>query len=155
MARNYDDPRERSQETRDRFQASRPVRKPQKLTPTRLRIVAGNLRGRRIEYNGDPATRPMKERTREAVFSLLGGYLEDTIAIDLFGGTGILAFESISRGSVQATILEMLRPSVTTIVQNLKYLGIENQVDVHNVDTLRWLRSLEMNTQTWPKLQSP
>lgn len=138
---------------RERFSESRPVRKAaKKFTPSRLRIVAGALGGRKIEYNGDPDTRPMKEKTREAVFSLLGGYLHNTIAIDLFGGTGILAFEAVSRGAQQGSILEMSRTSVSTIVENLKLLKLDEQIDVHNVDTLRWLRSLEQNVQAWPAL---
>lgn len=123
-----------------------------KLTPTRLRIIAGELGGRKIEYNGDPLTRPMKERTRESVFSLLGGYLEGTFAIDLFGGTGILAIESISRGAEQAIVLEMSRPAVTTIIGNLQKLGLDHLVEVYNVDTLRWLRNLEEQRLSWPDL---
>jgi 16S rRNA (guanine966-N2)-methyltransferase len=146
MARN-------SKPRRESFSEARPPRKaPKKFTPTKLRIVAGAMGGRKIEYNGDPATRPMKEKTREAVFSLLGGYLYETIAVDLFGGTGILAFEAISRGSEQAAILEMSRSSVSTIVSNLKLLKLDEQVEVHNVDTLRWLRSLEQNVKAWPDL---
>ncbi len=129
----------------------RPMAKP-KMSPTRLRIVAGQLGGRKIDYNGDPATRPMKERTRESVFSLLGGYLYDTFAIDLFGGTGILAFESISRGAQRAIILEMSRSSVSTILQSMRQLDLTDRIEVYNVDTLRWLRNLEMASQGWPDL---
>ncbi len=129
----------------------RPVAAP-KLAPTRLRIVAGELGGRKIDYNGDPGTRPMKERTREAVFSLLGGYLYNTFAIDLFGGTGILAFESISRGADRAIILEMSRPAVSTMLASMEKLRLSDRIDVFNVDTLRWLRNLEMARATWPDL---
>ncbi len=135
----------------DELQPRRPVVKP-KITPTRLRIVAGELGGRKIDYNGDPATRPMKERTRESVFSLLGGYLYNTFAIDLFGGTGILAFESISRGADRAIILEMSRPAVTTMLESMRQLGLSDRIDVFNVDTLRWLRNLEMARSNWPDL---
>lgn len=126
-------------------------RKPVKIKPTKLRIVAGDLGSRRIEYNGDPATRPMKEKTREAVFSLLGGYLEDTYAIDLFAGTGILGFESISRGSIGATLLEYSRTTVNSILANLRTLGIDEYVDVQNVDTLRWLKSSHDQTASLPR----
>lgn len=129
----------------------RPLAAP-KLMPTRLRIVAGELGGRKIDYNGDPGTRPMKERTREAVFSLLGGYLYNTFAIDLFGGTGILAFESVSRGADQAIILEMSRPAVTTMLASMEKLGLSDRIEVFNVDTLRWLRNLDMARSTWPDL---
>ncbi|GIW96926.1 MAG: SAM-dependent methyltransferase [Pirellulaceae bacterium] len=109
-------------------------------TPAKLRIVAGELGGRKIEYNGDPETRPMKERTREAVFSLLGGYLPDMLAIDLFSGTGILGFEAISRGASAGILLELSRTSVSHILQNAEKLRILDRVQVHHVDTLRWVR---------------
>jgi 16S rRNA (guanine966-N2)-methyltransferase len=137
------------------FDSESPPRRPTpapKVKPTRLRIVAGALGGRKIDYNGDPATRPMKERTRESVFSLLGGYLYGKFAIDLFGGTGILAFESVSRGAERAIILEMARPAVTTMLGSLEQLGLSEVIEVHNVDTLRWFRNLELMIPTWPQL---
>lgn len=119
------------------------------FTPHKLRIIAGVMGGRKIEYNGDPATRPMKDRTREAVFSLLGGYLNNMLAIDLFGGTGVLTFESVSRGAVQGVILELSRVSVSAMLANMRALGLEQHIEVHNVDTLRWLRAIPANTQPW------
>lgn len=127
-------------------------RKTQKIRPTKLRIVAGELRSRRIEYNGDPDTRPMKEKTREAVFSLLGGYLHNTYAIDLFAGTGILGFEAVSRGSIGATLLELSRPTVSTMLSNMKLLNLGDKCDVQNVDTFRWLRTVETQTMRLPRV---
>jgi len=138
---------------REKPEREKPVRPvPQKFSPTKLRIVAGQMGGRKIVYSGDPAIRPMKEKTRESVFSLLGGYLYGTFAVDLFGGTGILAMESVSRGAEKGVVFELSRPAVATIVDNLKLLRLETQIEVHNVDTLRWLRSIEANTKNWPKM---
>jgi 16S rRNA G966 N2-methylase RsmD len=69
------------------------------LETTTLRIIAGTLRTRKIQFAVDPRTRPMKDRTREAVMSLLGGTFKDAAVFDLFGGTGVLAFETLSRGA--------------------------------------------------------
>lgn len=139
--------------TREKPEREKPVRPvPQKFSPTKLRIVAGQMGGRKIVYSGDPAIRPMKEKTRESVFSLLGGYLYGTFVVDLFGGTGILAMESVSRGSERGVIFELSRPAVATIVDNLKLLRLETQIEVHNIDTLRWLRSIGANTKNWPQL---
>ncbi len=123
-----------------------------KFTPTKLRIVSGTLGGRKIAYNGDPATRPMKERTRESVFSLLGGHLDNTWTVDLFAGTGILAFEAVSRGSTHAILFESSCPTVTTILENMFMLGLGEQVVVHHADTLRWLRNATTSTADWSKL---
>ncbi len=133
--------------------AEKPARPTvRKFSPTKLRIVAGQMGGRKIVYSGDPAIRPMKEKTRESVFSLLGGYLYGTFAVDLFGGTGILAMESVSRGAEGAVIFELSRPAVATIVDNLKLLRLEKQIEVQNIDTLRWLKSIEANTKKWPSM---
>lgn len=123
-----------------------------KFSPSRLRIVAGDLGGRKIDYNGDPATRPMKERTREAAFSLLGGHLNGYQVVDLFAGTGILAFESISRGATRASVMELSRSVVTTIIANATVLSLQEKVEVLNIDTLRWMKSAEKNTANWPDL---
>lgn len=146
-----DDQNERHKKSAGPIRSSKPKRE-QAFAPTKLRIIAGSMRGRKIQYNGDPAIRPMKERTRESVFNLLGGDLSNTIALDLFGGTGILAMESISRGSVKATVLELSRPAVSTIVENLKLLKLDQQIQVLNVDTLRWLRGFATIMRTWPAL---
>lgn len=133
----------------------RPSRNPSRakksrLTPTKLRIVAGDLGSRRIQYNGDPGTRPMKEKTREAVFSLLGGYLDGTFAIDLFAGTGILGFEAVSRGASGALLLELSRTTVASMLANMRLLGLDDQVAIQNVDTLRWMRSSAAQTSQLP-----
>ncbi len=135
---------------RDEFAPAKPGKGPQKNRPTKLRIVSGDMGGRKISYNGDPATRPMKQRTREAVFSLLGGKLPGTFAIDMFAGTGILAMESISRGSASGVALELARPAVRTIVGNLKDLNLGDRLQVQNVDTLRWLRHLDLQLVNFP-----
>jgi 16S rRNA (guanine966-N2)-methyltransferase len=116
----------------------------------RLRIIAGSLGGRRIQYDGNPDTRPMKEKTREAVFSLLGGYLYGNFAIDLFAGTGVLGFESVSRGATGALLLELSRPVVTTLLANMRALGLSDRVRVQNVDTLRWMRGIDAHSSGLP-----
>lgn len=126
------------------FQPGRP-----KFKSTKLRITSGDMRGRKIAYNGDPATRPMKERTRESVFSLVGGKIPGFLALDLFGGTGILGFEAISRGAEEAVILELAQPAIRTILTNTEDLGLAEKVRIHHVDTLRWMREIERHLMVW------
>ena len=136
-----------------RRSSPRPKReaRPETVSPRWMRIVAGEMGGQRVLYSGDPSIRPMKDRTRESVFNLLGGSLPDYLAIDLFSGTGALGIEAISRGASRAILLEMQRPAVVTIVDNLKRLKIQDRAEVHNVDTLRWMKYLETTVATWPK----
>ena len=105
-----------------------------------LRIIGGVLRGSKLAYSGDPRTRPMKDRVREAMFNLLGPAVKGTHAVDLFAGTGALALESISRGGLQATAIERHFPTAWQIEQMAKSLGIADQVHVIAADTFWWAR---------------
>jgi 16S rRNA (guanine966-N2)-methyltransferase len=82
----------------------------------------------------------MKDRTREAVFNLLGPTVAGKHAIDLFAGTGALALEAISRGAARATLVEMHGPTAAIIRQNIATLGIEPLCELVTADTFRWWR---------------
>jgi 16S rRNA (guanine966-N2)-methyltransferase len=115
------------------------------LEKTSLRIIGGEYRSRKIQFAVDPRTRPMKDRTREAVMNLFGGTLPESIAFDLFGGTGILAFEAISRGSTFAVVFEILKLAAREIQANAKSLALESKVVVLQSDVLKWSESLATN----------
>ena len=103
-----------------------------------LRIIGGSLRGRTIEYSGDQRTRPMKERTREAVFNLVGPSIRDSHAIDLFAGAGALGLEAISRGATRATFIERHFPTARLIEQSAAQLGVQEKIEVLASDVFFW-----------------
>ena len=107
-------------------------------SPTTLRIVGGSLRGRKLQYSGDPRVRPMKDRTREAVFNLIGPVPKTTHALDLFAGTGALGIEAISRGATGATLIEIHEPTRRLIGKNVVDLGLEANTQVIGADVFRW-----------------
>lgn len=121
----------------------RPPRGPNP-PPTTVRVVGGRFRGSKLQYHGDPVTRPMKDRTREAVFNLLGPRVKDGYAIDLFAGTGALAIEAISRGAVGATLCERHFPTAKLIDENLRALEIESLCQVHRGDTFHFSRDPQL-----------
>lgn len=104
-----------------------------------VRIVGGTLRGRKLEYHGDPRTRPMKDRVREAVFNLLGD-VAGTLTIDLFAGTGVLGFEALSRGAWWAVFIEQHFPTADLIRRNAAELGVAEACEIVAADTLIWFR---------------
>ncbi|MBC8352609.1 MAG: RsmD family RNA methyltransferase [Planctomycetes bacterium] len=104
-------------------------------SPTMLRVIGGNMRGRGFRYNGDAGLRPMKDRVREAVFNLIGPAAKGKEVIDLFGGTGAMAFEAISRGATEARLIERRFPNAKMIDENAKSLGIAERIDVQAGDT--------------------
>jgi 16S rRNA (guanine966-N2)-methyltransferase len=105
------------------------------LPPTALRIIGGVHRGRKLEYSGDPRTRPMKDRVREAVFNLLGPDVAGKYVIDLFAGTGALGLEALSRGAAHALFLERHFPSADLIRRNAEMLSLGGQIEVLPADT--------------------
>ena len=87
----------------------------------------------------------MKDRTREAVMSLLGGTFGNAIAFDLFGGTGVLAFETVSRGAAKGIVFEILKSAAREIQTNAKSLGISDSIEVIQTDVIDWSKGLPEN----------
>jgi len=127
----------------------RMTKQPPKRSPStnsdsigKLRVIGGSLRSRTIQFQTDPRTRPMKDRTREAMFNLLGSDMEGFVACDLFAGSGILAIESISRGATAAVAIELLERASSEIRANATRLGVNEQLIVHRSDTFKWHQDL-------------
>lgn len=106
------------------------TRKADQQKAGKVRIIAGSHRGRTLVYRGDPVTRPMKDRTREALFSRLGGMFDGGVAIDVFAGTGVLALESVSRGAREAWMFELDSNAAADIRNSAKQLGLDTQTNV-------------------------
>jgi 16S rRNA G966 N2-methylase RsmD len=122
--------------------------------PIELRIIGGSMRGRKLAYSGDPLTRPMKDRVREAVFNLVGPAAVGKHALDLFAGTGALALEAISRGAVGATILERHFPTAELIRRNCESLGVGNRATVVPANAFVWARR-ELGGEGGPRTDVP
>lgn len=108
--------------------------------PKGLRIIGGSMRGRTIQYSGDPRTRPMKDRTREALFNLVGPSVQGTHAIDLFAGTGALGLEAISRGAERGTFIERHIPTAKLIRENTEHLGVRDVCEVIMLSAFVWAK---------------
>ena len=119
--------------------------------PLGLRIIGGKFRGRKLQYIGDNRVRPMKDRVREAVFNLIGPAIKGMYAIDLFGGTGAIAIEAISRGAVAATIIEIHLPTASLLRQNLEMLDLLPICRLFKMDTFFWVQ----NEAEHPSKDSP
>jgi 16S rRNA (guanine(966)-N(2))-methyltransferase RsmD len=115
----------------------RPRATPNEPAP-QLRIIGGDLRRRKLDYHGDPRTRPMKDRVREAVFNLVEP--KGTFAIDLFAGTGALGLEALSRGAEEALFIERHFPTAKLIEQNAEQLEIAERCRVLPGSSLVWAR---------------
>ena len=80
----------------------------------------------------------MKDRTREAVFNLLGPAVRGMWTVDLFAGTGAMALEAVSRGAVGAVLIERHLPTARVIQQNIAAVGAQAECTVVTADVFRW-----------------
>ena len=91
-----------------------------------MRVVAGDLRGRRIESPVDDATRPTTDKVREAVFNSLTslGAVEGAVVWDLFAGTGAMGIEALSRGAECCVFVENSKSALTVLRANIDALAL-------------------------------
>jgi 16S rRNA (guanine966-N2)-methyltransferase len=102
-----------------------------------LRVVAGELRGRRLASppRRSAAVRPTSDRAREALFAILGD-VSGLEVLDLFCGTGALGIEALSRGAASAVLVDS-KPDLAH--RNVAALGLERRCEVVRSDALRYL----------------
>ncbi len=105
-----------------------------------VRIIGGQFRGRRLQYHGDPLVRPMKHRTREAIFNLVSTGCTGRHAIDLFAGTGALGLEALSRGAPSATFIEQHVPTARIVEENIHTLGVADRTTVAVTSAFLWVK---------------
>ncbi len=92
-----------------------------------LRIIAGELRGRRLAVPPGRRVRPTADRVREALFSILGAAVPGARVLDPYAGTGALGLEALSRGAATVTFLEPDREALDCLRRNVARLGVEDR----------------------------
>lgn len=99
------------------------------MSPGRVRISGGDLKGRRVQV---PKTaRPTEGRVREALFSIWQQELPGSRFLDLFAGSGVVAAEAASRGALGVVAVERHGPTYRQLETNRSRLGLQGIVEVH------------------------
>jgi 16S rRNA (guanine(966)-N(2))-methyltransferase RsmD len=104
-----------------------------------IRIIGGELRGRKIEVKLVPDLRPMSDRARGALFNILVHEVPGRPFFDVFAGSGAVGLEALSRGASQATFVEKDGMAVQSILKYGKTFGVSDRVRVLQVDAYRWV----------------
>src|ERR1041385_4891480 len=106
-----------------------------------MRIVAGRYRSRELFTPSGTLTRPTTDRAREALFNVLTNLIDfhDANVLDLYAGSGALAFEAISRGAEHATLVENNRKAIESIKKNAKRLDVQSDIKLEQVDVFQYL----------------
>ena len=91
-----------------------------------VRVVAGKYRGRVLHCVSNEVTRPTTDKNKEMVFNTLGQFFDGGVALDLFGGTGSLGIEALSRGCSSAYFSEINPDTFKVLKRNVQDLKLDN-----------------------------
>ncbi len=106
-----------------------------------LRVIAGKAKGRKLKSVPGDTTRPVTDMVKEALFNILGGDVIESNWWDVFGGTGAIGIEALSRGAAFIRFSDLNRLPVETIKENLTTCGFGKQAEVKRGDSLAMLRA--------------
>jgi 16S rRNA (guanine966-N2)-methyltransferase len=105
-----------------------------------MRIIAGALRGRRIEAPEGLATRPTSDRLRETLFNVLAPRIQGAAFLDLYAGSGAVGVEALSRGARQVIFVERAPAALKVLRTNLEQLGLTSGYRVRAERAASFLR---------------
>ncbi|MDP4027940.1 MAG: 16S rRNA (guanine(966)-N(2))-methyltransferase RsmD [Gallionella sp.] len=104
-----------------------------------LRVISGIAKGRKLKSVPGDTTRPVMDRVKEALFNILADDVIDSNWWDLFGGTGAIGIEALSRGASFVRFSDMNRAPIETIKENIEHCGFEKQTEIRRGDALSML----------------
>ena len=105
-----------------------------------MRVITGKARGVQLKTPEGMLTRPTADRVKEALFSIINFDLPGAAVLDLFGGTGQLGIEALSRGANSAVFVDQREDACKIIRENLRRTKLESQGRVVRSDYLDYLR---------------
>lgn len=106
-----------------------------------MRIVAGSLKGKKLEGTSSSKMRPTTDKVKEAVFSIIQFKIIGKKFLDLFAGSGQMGLEAISRGAKHAFLVDSQKSSIDFIRKNIKSCGCEDSTTVLFRDSVSFLKT--------------
>ena len=110
-----------------------------------MRVITGKARGVQLKTPEGMLTRPTADRVKEALFSIIQFDLPGARVLDLFGGTGQLGIEALSRGAKSAVFVDQREEACRLIRENLKRTRLEQDGKVVRSDYLDYLKRCREN----------
>ncbi len=108
-----------------------------------MRVIGGSAKGRKLYSVPGDTTRPITDRVKESLFNILGADVEGSTWLDLFGGTGAVGIEALSRGARHVVFIERVRKAVEVLRKNLELTGFTKQAQVVHGDAFHYLKHAE------------
>jgi 16S rRNA (guanine966-N2)-methyltransferase len=109
-----------------------------------LRVIGGDLKGKRLNSIRGTAIRPTADRLRESIFNILFPYVHGSVVLDLFAGTGAYGIEALSRGAESAVFIDNNKAALSAIKNNLAACACDNKAKVIDWDIRKNLSCLNL-----------
>lgn len=104
-----------------------------------MRVISGSAKGRNLQSVPGDLTRPITDRVKESLFDIIGADIVDARFLDLFGGTGGVGIEALSRGAAHAIFVEKDRKALETIKANLILTRLIDRAEIVRGDAFVYL----------------
>lgn len=122
---------------------------------TGLRIIGGKVRGFKLKDVPGDSTRPITDMVKESLFNILGSDIEGAVLWDLFGGTGSVGIEALSRGASFVLFSDKNRNAINTLKSNLQHTGFLDQAKVIFGDAFALLKQAPIKTYDYIYVAPP
>ena len=107
-----------------------------------MRIIAGKARGRKLLPPDTMETRPTLDRVKESMFSIIQNYIQDSVVVDVFAGTGSLGLEAASRGAKEVYLVDKSNTTFPILKRNVENLKFQDFCFPLNLDSYEALKML-------------
>jgi len=108
-----------------------------------LRIIAGDRKGLHLKSLKGIDTRPTSDKVKESLFNRIGPYFDGGVVVELFGGSGALSLEALSRGADEAYIFEKSSKAVAIIRSNIEFCRYTDVVHIQRTDARNAVKVME------------
>ena len=99
-----------------------------------MRVIAGKFKSRQLKSVDSKLTRPTTDKNKENLFNMIGPFFNGGVCLDLFGGSGGLGIEAISRGMDELYSVDEQYKAFATIKENIQTLKIQDVAHVYKMD---------------------
>ncbi len=110
-----------------------------------MRVISGLRKGHRLNSPKGMDTRPTEDKVKESLFNILGYIHGDSIVLDLFGGSGSIGIEFLSRGAKECYFVDNSAKSIAAIKENLIHTKLIESAIVMKSDAIKAIKHLESN----------
>src|SRR5437762_7670438 len=103
-----------------------------------MRVIAGALKGRKLDAPDWEGLRPTSDKLRETLFNVLAPRIDGAHVLDAYAGTGALGFEAVSRGAAHVVFVDSDRRATAHIAHTAAAWGIEAAYTIQTGDAVEW-----------------